>query len=160
MYMERVINEIKKLGTPNPRKFVPCTEEEIVQLEKVTHFTLPQAYREWLRTMGKHADTFLRGSDWLYPELVSLQEVAPKILVRDHFPLALPEDAFVFFMHQGYQFQFFRTSEGDDPPVYRYVEEDDREETAFPFVAPHFTDLLIDILRIEADIKRQLRQRS
>lgn len=34
----------------------------------------------------------------------------------------LPADAFVFSMHQGYEFNFFVICEGNDPPVYKYVE--------------------------------------
>ncbi len=158
MYIEHVLNEMKRLGIPNPRKFVPCTEEEVAHLEEATHLSLPQTYREFLRTMGKDADLFLMGSDFMYPQLLNLQEVAREILIEDAFPQSLPEDAFVFFMHQGYQFGFFRTSEGDDPPVYWYVEQKEHEAFRCPY--PQFTEFLLDMLRIEADIFRQLRKPS
>ena len=35
----------------------------------------------------------------------------------------MTDDDFVFFMHQGYEFCFFKLSEGDNPPVYFYSEE-------------------------------------
>ncbi len=57
------------------------------------------------------------------------------------FTGTLPEDAFVFFMHQGYHFNFFRTSAGDDPPIYRYLEGTDLE--TFPSTYSHFTDFLL-----------------
>ena len=34
----------------------------------------------------------------------------------------LSKEDFVFSMHQGYEFTYFKLSEGDDPPVYQYVE--------------------------------------
>ena len=40
-------------------------------------------------------------------------------LAEDVEPFAFPDDALVFWMHQGYQFMFLRAAEGDDPPVYR-----------------------------------------
>ena len=125
MYIECVLDEMKMLGTPNPQKFIPCTEEEVIRLEQVTHFSLPQAYQEFLRTMGNSTDDFLVGSDFLYPVLPSLQEWARELLIENQIPQKFPDDAFVFFMHQGYQFNFFHTSEGEDPPVYRYFEGTD-----------------------------------
>ncbi len=158
MYIERILNEIKILGIPNPRKFVPCTEEEVARLEQATHLTLPRAYQEFLRTMGNGTDTLLNGSDFLYPRLMRLQEGAREMLAEDSFPQKLPEDAFVFFMHQGYQFGFFRTSEGDDPPLYRYLEETDRE--VFPCIYPHFTDFLLTELRDHASFIQRRRKPS
>ena len=91
--------------------------------------------------MGKGAEGFLVGSDFFYQQLDDLQEVAEELLEENNFPEQLPQDAFVFFMHQGYHFNFFRTSEGDDPPIYRYLEGPDRE--TFPLTYPHFTDFLL-----------------
>ncbi len=156
MYIEHVLDEIKKLGFPNPRKFVPCTEEEVARLEEATHLSLPQAYREFLLTMGKNAATLLEGSDWLYPQLLNLQEVAREILIEESFPQQFPEDAFVFLMHQGYVFCFVRTSAGDNPPVYRYHEIMDWE--TFPCMSTSFTEFLLDRLRIDADLNRKLRK--
>jgi hypothetical protein len=72
MYIERVMDEIKLLGTPDPRKFIPCTEEEVYFLEHQVHLSLPITYKEFLLTMGKEADDFLGGSEFLYQELVLL----------------------------------------------------------------------------------------
>ena len=52
MYIERVLEEIKRLGFPNPGKFVPCTQEEVKELEEKIHLSLPLTYHEWLQTMG------------------------------------------------------------------------------------------------------------
>ncbi len=158
MYIERVIDEIKRLGISGPQGLIPCTEEEVALLEQQTHLSLPRAYREFLLTMGKGAGTLLRGSDWVYSDLPTLREVAPEILEEDHYSHPLPEDAFVFFMHQGYQFRFFRTSEGDDPPVYRYVEERDRNRETFLCIAEHFTEYLLNAVRDHAEAVRQIRE--
>ena len=34
----------------------------------------------------------------------------------------MPDDAFVFSMHQGYIFEYFRLKDGDDPPVHSFLE--------------------------------------
>lgn len=42
---------------------------------------------------------------------------------EDEARVVLPEDAIAFMMHQGYQFMFVRSGEGEDPPVYYYREQ-------------------------------------
>ena len=148
MYIERVLAEMKALDVPDVHNLLPCTEEEVYTLEQKAHRSLPRAYKEFLLTMGKGAGDLLAGSDFSYRQLDRLQEVAAEMLVEDGFPLKLPEDAFVFFMHQGYQFNFFHTSAGDDPPVYRYLEETDLE--TFPLIYSHFTDFLLQELQDHA----------
>ena len=141
MYIECVLTEMKALGMLDAHKLLPCDEGEVCALEQKFHRSLPRAYKEFLLTMGKGAGDLLAGSDFSYRQLDRLQEVAAEMLAEDKFPLKLPEDAFVFFMHQGYHFNFFRTSEGDDPPIYRYLEETDLE--TFPLAYSHFTDFLL-----------------
>ena len=52
-------------------------------------------------------------------------------------------------MHERYQFAFFRTSEGDDPPVYFYRESD--QEIALKIGTAHYSDFLLGL--VEADQK-------
>ena len=156
MYIEQVLDEMKRLGTPDIQQFIPCTAEEVLLLEQQIRLSFPIAYREFLLTMGKGAAGFLVGSEFLYQDLRGLQEVAREMLAEDAFPQQLPEDTFVFFMHQGYQFNFFRTSEGDNPPVYRYFEGKDQE--TFPLIYPHYTDFLLTELRDHADFLQRRRK--
>jgi hypothetical protein len=99
--------------------------------------------------MGHGAGKFLRGSDCFYQHLPQIQEWAKQLLVENDFPQALPEDAFVFFMHQGYQFSFFRLSEGDNPPTYSYCEGQEQPD----FVKSH--DQFSDFLSVEINLYLQ-----
>jgi hypothetical protein len=148
MYIEPILAEMQVLSVPSTRKVLPCTEGEVHALEQKCHCSLPRAYKEFLLTMGKGAGNFFVGSDLFYPDLDGMQEVAVEILTEVGFPQKLPEDAFVFFMHQGYLFNFFLTSDGDDPPIYRYLEGTDRE--TFPLIYNHFTDFLLDEIQTQA----------
>jgi hypothetical protein len=59
----------------------------------------------------------------------------------------MPPDAFVFWMHQGYQFCFFRTSDGDDPPVYYYLQAGLSERVVsgqFVRKYEHYSEFLAD----------------
>src|SRR5207248_219520 len=117
MYLDAVKTRLEKLQQRfpfvDPEKIVPCTEEEVRKLEQQVGLKLPQAYREFLLWMGHNGGGLLQGSDCFYQHLPRIQKGAVELLEEDGFPDPLPADAFVFLMHQGYQFDFFRVSEGD-----------------------------------------------
>lgn len=117
----------------------PCTQFEVTNLEKQLEVSLPEIYKRILLKMGKGAGNFWVGEDCFYRHLPSIQEWAKDLLAENHF-LSLPHDAFVFFMHQGYQFSFFRLSEGDNPPIYSYSEA--QKEPSFITTQAHLTDFL------------------
>lgn len=130
----------------NENQLSPCSDLEIIQFERQKGITLPSIYKDFLKMMGHGAGKFLRGSDCFYQHLPQIQEWAKQLLVENDFPEALPEDAFVFFMHQGYQFSFFRLSEGNNPPTYSYCEG--QEE--FYSVKSH--DIFTEFLALEIDL--------
>jgi hypothetical protein len=101
----------------------PCAIEEVEELECWSGHRLPEAYREFLLWMGKGGGGFLQGSDCFYRDLKDLPSAVLELLEEDQFVGKLPENVFVFFLHQGYQFNFFYFDDGDDPPIYWYLEE-------------------------------------
>ena len=122
MYLDTVKQQLQQLGLVQPDELVGCTASEISKFEQELGISLPKAYQEFLLEMGHGAGQFLRGSDCFFKHLPYLREWAIDLLEENNFPQPLPNDAFVFFMHQGYQFSFFILSEGDDPPIYSYCE--------------------------------------
>jgi hypothetical protein len=122
LYLEPIKQRLIALNLASPHDLIGCTMREIIELEQQLGVKLPIAYQEFLRIMGKGAGQFLRGSDCFYDQLLDLQQAAGELLAENHFLGKIPDDAFVFFMHQGYQFSFFRLSEGDNPPTYFYCE--------------------------------------
>ena len=136
----------------------PCTAEEVTRLEQQLGIPLPAAYREFLLWMGHGAGTLFRGSDIFYDDLfddgqADMREAAVELLAENHVATSLPQDAIVFFMHQGYQFAFVRACEGDDPLVYSYNEGLDRdtiiqEQASFSAYLVHYIEWHADILRL------------
>lgn len=108
------------LNRQNPsRIFRRCDEKRIQEL--VRQFgRLPAAYLEFMRYAGN--GSFWVGSDCSFDDLPVLRGYADELLEENAFSKRLPDDAFVFWMHQGYMFCFFCLSDGDDPPVYYYSE--------------------------------------
>lgn len=139
-----------QFGTFRSRRCVPCSMGEVHTLEERIGRSLPAAYKEFLLWAGKYAGGFLAGSDWEYGTLPDLQESARALLKEDKFwarlngiemSLDLPDDAFVFLIHQGSSFYFFRFSEGEDPPVYEYL--DGMNTTAFTSLNRHFSEWIV-----------------
>ena len=144
MYLDAVRARLAALGFVSPVEMGPCSEREVELLERHLGLPLPQAYREYLLWIGHGAGQLERGTDCFYADVFHLRTSAKRLLNEDDFPQPLPADAVVFSMHQGYQFAFFCTSEGEDPPVYYYLE--DSGQTEFQQAFPSFSTLLMTIV--------------
>lgn len=116
-----------------------CTVREVAKIEAFFSVTLPVYYRDFLFSMGKGAGKFMMGSSAFYSEIFDLREGSIELLSDDNFK-SLPDNTFVFWMHQGYQFAFFYLNEGDNPPVYYYLEGEHYED--FERKEESFTDFL------------------
>lgn len=99
-----------------------ATLEDVTALERAIERDLPAQYREFLWAIARGAGKFLQGTDIFLSALGGLKEEAISLLQENEEGIELPSDAFVFSMHQGYEFTYFNTSDGADPPVYQYVE--------------------------------------
>ena len=115
-----------------------CSEADLRVIEATRGVTLPSVYRQFMLRLGRDAGQFLRGTDFLYPELMGLQALPAPLLKTSGALFELTPAHFVFMSHQGYQFLFFACDAGDDPPVMHYLEGD----TLPRQVAPCFSDWL------------------
>jgi hypothetical protein len=115
-------------------------EEEISDL--VSEFPdLPENYIKFLANCG-HGVEFYRGDDYHVKEVKELLSDANFLLYTENdFQSVMPETAFVFWMHGGYQFAFFELEKGDNSPIYFYNEGEDF--ACFRKVAENFTEFII-----------------
>lgn len=116
-----------------------CSTREVAKIEDHIQHKLPLAYVKFLFAMGKDAGKFMDGSSVFYNEIFDLKDGAIELLEDNDFK-PLPDNTFVFYMHQGYQFAFFYLTDGDDPPVYYYYEG--RTQGDFEKIEVSFTDFL------------------
>ena len=101
----------------------PMKQTDIEEFQEKLNRRLPPAYQAYLRIAGIEPPKKLVGSDCHLEYLYDLYDWSVELLKEDDNPFELPEKAVVFWMHQGYQFAFFDTSDGlADPPVYYYHE--------------------------------------
>ena len=103
-----------------------CSEKEIDDLEIHFGHKFPKAFREFLSQLGHNAGNFRRGTKYLYKDLFTITDYTRTTL--EDGPFKLPLDAFVFSAHQGYIFAYFLFSDGDDPPIYTYMEHEPQSE--------------------------------
>jgi hypothetical protein len=143
VYLDKIQAKGEELRRAGFEVFVGCTEEEVAELEQWRGCRFPLAYREFLLWMGHWGGGLLMGSDCFYEQLKDIQIWAAELLQEDQYTETLPEDAFVFLMHQGYQFFFFRMQESDDPAVYYYLEEEEKASGSEVIkYADHFSEWL------------------
>ena len=152
---ERNWDKIFFFSHPNQRK--GCSSEEINYLERETDLKLPKTYKEFLSYCGYGLGDFSVGSDMFYEtDLIELQKDARDLLVENNFRQKLPVDAYVFWMHGGYMFCFFRVSEGNNPPVHFY-RESFKDDFAWNY-HPHFTEFLIQRMQADAEHRESASQ--
>ncbi len=110
-----------------------CTNDEIVQLERLFDSSLPETYRAFRSALGKSSGEFLRGSDFLLKHLSRDLKRGAQEMLEDEGEPQLPPHAFVFLMHQGYQFFYFHCGVDPDPPVYYFREREGTRKVAESF---------------------------
>jgi SMI1-KNR4 cell-wall len=118
---------------------------EIQAIEEKSSFLLPSTYKEFLSLMGNGAGSYMIGSSVYHAEIPFLKQWAADLTVENQLS-PLPVDAFVFWMHQGYQAAYFRLSEGQDPPIYYFSEGNQDKE--FRLIENSLTNFFIVQLKI------------
>lgn len=105
-----------------------CSDEEVEAVRRDQGVVLPQSYEAFLRFLGRDGGGLMGGTNVCYGETFGVREAAIALLEENRELHAneevfwLPADAVVISMHQGYAFEFVRSSLGNDPPVEWWAE--------------------------------------
>jgi len=126
-------------------QLVGCTPAEIAEVAASVGGRLPESYAHFLRRAGRGAGWFFGDSDFYYPELLSLRDMAAGLLRGAGLELKATE--LPFATHEGYQLLSFDAAAGDDPPVSRYLEGDPRPRVVAPSFSTWFIDTVCEELR-------------
>ncbi|QEE50219.1 SMI1/KNR4 family protein [Flavobacterium alkalisoli] len=132
--LEDIIDILKK----NNIKPEPLFVEEINRFEKSCGVIFPATYKSFLQEMGKGAGHFMLGSDVFHKDIVDLSEGAKELIEENNLP-QLPENAYVFWMHQGYQVAWFICNGNPNPDVYFFTEGEGSKDYV---IMGTFTDFL------------------
>jgi hypothetical protein len=139
--IEKVAEILVRRGVVTENTINGCSAQEIKQVEAGVGQPLPLAYREFLAKMGRGAGDFYVGTHLFFPSMLGITEAARELVAEDEAGVVLPQGAIAFMMHQGYQFMFVRADEGEDPPVYYYMEQSGE----FVKKAEQLSQFLIDV---------------
>lgn len=119
---QKVTERLDITGLANKFSVRGCSAKEIGALEKFFGVQFPESYKNFLACIGKQGGELFMGTDCFYDDLRNLRSAAESLLKENEENFTLPQDSFVFSMHQGYEFMFFPTNAGEDPPIFQYVE--------------------------------------
>lgn len=147
MYLDRAKELLAELGYIRPECIFPCTEADVDEFEIAIGVKIPLAYREFLVWGGKGMGKIMQGSDDFYyyePVYSQMRKLlqnydkshdyqtdepylgrimARELLLENNLdPSPIDNQVIIIFSHQGYQFAYIRADEGENPPVYYYVE--------------------------------------
>jgi hypothetical protein len=93
------------------------------EIELEHGMVLPSAYKEFYAKCKKATPKKLIGTDLLH-EYPDLNNSALELLEENQVESFLGKDDFVFMMHQGYIFWYFKADGTENPDVYGYSEID------------------------------------
>ncbi|RFS18241.1 SMI1/KNR4 family protein [Emticicia sp. C21] len=100
---------------------IGCTKEEIEEMESFYGFSFPEAYKELLSEMGKHAPYagYLQG--FCYWNYKFIKEYSKKVLAsynETYGSVSQYEDSFIIIAMSDECFILIKNNEGENPPVY------------------------------------------
>jgi hypothetical protein len=132
--VDEAAEQLTAAGLASQGQVEGCSEADIAGLEATLGVKLPAVYRRFLARMGRSAGELLVGTDFLFHDLPTLRQQAERLLEQQGARVTLDAQAFVFAVHQGYQFLFFETDGGPDPEVFLFVDgENEPQKVADSF---------------------------
>ncbi len=96
--------------------------DKLSRIESERHISLPDIYRRFYNLCSISIPANLVGTDLWNSNRFDLNEGALELLEEDKIDNFLTSDDFVFMMHQGYFFWYFKANGDTDPMVYGYHE--------------------------------------
>lgn len=124
-----LVDYVRKTG--KTLKMIGCTDEEIDALMKAQGVSeLPEAYREYLETMGKKQGMFHPdpGATWEYEDLLRHKQLFEEDYGNEKH--TMPEDSFIVYQALVTVFYYFRTGESEQGyPIYKWLPDDNADGT-------------------------------
>lgn len=96
--------------------------DKLNSIENKYQILLPKIYKDFYNLCSFSVPANLVGSDLWNDNRFDLNEGAVELLAEDGINNFLQGDDFVFMIHQGYMFWYFKANGDPDPIVYGYHE--------------------------------------
>lgn len=149
MNKAEILTVLKKKELQTLEPFIGCTDDEIKQLENDIGCELPFTYREFLRAVGHASGKLFQGTEVHYSKLKEIQKYAKDLLEENNNPIILPETAFIFSLHQGYEIKYFELNGDQNPsPIYEWYEGSNKKN----MISTSFEEFLLGEIEKHAKI--------
>ena len=154
-YLEDTIELLEKFVARYGGEIIPCTSEEVEKLESMLPptYRLPTAYKEFLLYGGKEIGQFYeRGNRFDYKRASSYvqneRRAAISLLKQYEDNPHFSDDTYILTVYMSSFFNFFKLTEGENPPVYEWSEEEEVGVEAIEKAFDSFTDFIRGEVRI------------
>lgn len=148
-FIEEIMTFLKE-GKLNPR-ITGYNEKEIQELEHRIGKKLPESFKVYLQIIGNNVMGILAGDRLNLDSIKEAYETAQELLNDSICETKCDDYLLPLSQHDGYTFVFIRLDEGDDPPVYNYVEQDPKAEN----IGVSFTAWLREVVIFNIELNLQ-----
>jgi hypothetical protein len=140
-YINEAVVIFKQFQDQFDGEVIPCTQEQVDELESLlpSFYCLPAAYKEFLLYGGRKMGQLFEGG--FSRDILKIIQVWNK-------ESQLPPDIFVLTQHLTSYFDYFKLTEGENPPVYTWNEEDEGGLEVIKKEYDSFSDYLKEQIRV------------
>ena len=156
-YIEKEIAIFEQLIGAFGGKVVPCTKAEVNELESMLPptYRLPAAYKEFLLYGGKQMGGLFGSVDFSYGMAKILlknkyQGIYDMVQFEEEPGWKLPENIFVINDHPSANFTYFWLTDGENPPVYWWEEDEGSLQEGSKKDADSFSQFLMQQIKKDA----------
>ena len=134
----QLVKIMQEAGMDKEADFEGCSSEEIAAMEEQLHIKLPRAYCDFLSVFGKTTGRLFNDVIFFYPDILEFGYLIP-----DSFGTVERSKNHYVFLFRDSLCLYFDTTAGSDPPVYRFIKEEDSSPDK---VFDSFTEWLNDYI--------------
>ncbi len=123
--MKQMIGKILTYKIVQREQIRGCSEAELLRLEAHYHVTLPQAFRAFLKYLGKNTEYLTHDGFLSYEYLINMKEGFMAMLEEDGYDNDIPANTFFIAESQGMCYFYFLLEPGkENPPIYRWLNDE------------------------------------
>lgn len=149
-FMQTLVARCVKVGLVKPDEVEGFSDSEIQEMEKMAGNSFPGAYKNFLSVTGRRFGKISRSEAIFLPNaqaFLALQKFPVELFAESSLTFRLPTKAIVISQHDGYQFMYFETGSGDDPPIFMFVEANDEAVLVANSLSTHIASILWEYQR-------------
>ena len=153
-YIKQEIGIFEQMKAIFGGEVIPCTVEEIAELELMLpdSYRLPMAYKEFLLYGGHDMGSFFGLIDFSYGMAKILlknkyQSIYKMVKWEEEPGWKLPENIFAMNNHLSANFYYFWLTDGENPPVYWWEEDEGGLKEASRKEAESFSEFLMGVIK-------------